>query len=99
MPSFDKPPTPPPSEDICDRPVANLRTIQFRKLIDRDPDELDKLIAACEQVGFFYLDLVSGNVASQMLDNHEALSSIMANWFAQDLSVKMKTPTISNSHG
>ncbi|KAF4835782.1 hypothetical protein CGCTS75_v002383 [Colletotrichum tropicale] len=45
------------SELYRDVPKADLRTIKFESLFDKDHDSLEALIKACETDGFFYLDL------------------------------------------
>lgn len=79
-------------------PLAELRTINFAKLMDRSSDEMAKLVLACQEVGFFYLDLTFGG-ASDMLQNHDELLDIMKAWFFQDLETKLATETVSASHG
>ncbi|KAG8170160.1 hypothetical protein KVR01_000905 [Diaporthe batatas] len=79
-------------------PLATLRTITFANLLDRDPIEMTKLIRACEEVGFFYLKLTCPG-SQNILQNLEELSSTMREWFSQDEDTKLKTATISNSHG
>ncbi|KAK6857638.1 hypothetical protein PG995_006465 [Apiospora arundinis] len=79
-------------------PVASLRTIDFSKLIDRDSMEMTKLILACQEVGFFYLDLSSSG-CENLLFNRDVVSGHMEQWFKQDKAEKAKTVTVSNSHG
>ncbi|KJZ77497.1 hypothetical protein HIM_03221 [Hirsutella minnesotensis 3608] len=83
----------------CDGPIANLRTISFYKLLDRESAELERLMSACREDGFFYLDLNAGSGGNDLLKNHEDVSDIMKGWFARSVEEKLKTPTISNSHG
>lgn len=40
-----------------DVPKADLRTIRFADLFDKEQDALEALLQACEGDGFFYLDL------------------------------------------
>ncbi|KAK6826141.1 hypothetical protein PG987_013635 [Apiospora arundinis] len=79
-------------------PVASLRTIDFSKLIDRDAMEMTKLILACQEVGFFYLDLSSSG-CENLLFNRDVVSGHMEQWFNQDKAEKAKTVTVSNAHG
>lgn len=60
--------------------------------------ELTKLICACTEVGFFYLDLTPSS-AGKMLRNLNELQSVMEEWFAQSRETKLETETVSNSHG
>ncbi|GKZ28429.1 hypothetical protein AbraIFM66950_007097 [Aspergillus brasiliensis] len=89
--------TPRPAEYL-DVPTADLSTIQFIKLFDKDQSELKKLITACENDGFFYLDLQHGGSEKFWSDLYE-IDSITKKWFSQPEHVKLKTPTVSLSHG
>jgi isopenicillin N synthase-like dioxygenase len=80
-------------------PLAKLDTITFSKLLDRNPGQISKLISACENVGFFYLD-ISDQYSATMLRNLEGVNSAMREWFAQPDAVKRKELAISMaSHG
>jgi isopenicillin N synthase-like dioxygenase len=80
-------------------PIAQIDTITFSKLLDRDPQQTNKLVSACENVGFFYLDISDVHSAT-MLRNLDALNLIMKDWFAQPASVKRKELAVSMaSHG
>jgi isopenicillin N synthase-like dioxygenase len=80
-------------------PLANLDTITFSKLLDRNPEQVSKLLSACENVGFFYLD-ISDQYSATMLENLEGVNRAMREWFAQPESVKRKYLAISMaSHG
>ncbi|OJJ65685.1 hypothetical protein ASPBRDRAFT_139561 [Aspergillus brasiliensis CBS 101740] len=89
--------TPRPAE-YRDVPTADLSTIQFIKLFDKDQSELKKLITACENDGFFYLDLQHGGSETFWSDLFE-IDSITKKWFSQPEHVKLMTPTVSLSHG
>ena len=78
--------------------IAKLRTIPFSALFKRDEKELVNLLQACEQEGFFYLDLCD-NGSRKMLGDLGEISGIMKDWFAQPLESKLKTETVSNVHG
>lgn len=45
----------PPFPD--DVPTAPLLRLSLAKLIDRDAEEINRFVRACEDLGFFYLDL------------------------------------------
>ncbi|KAH7381965.1 hypothetical protein BKA64DRAFT_697724 [Cadophora sp. MPI-SDFR-AT-0126] len=80
-------------------PIAQLDTVVFSKLLDRDPEQIKKLISSCEKDGFFYLD-ISDQYSAKMLKTFEELSSTMKQWFAQPTEVKLKEFAISMaSHG
>ena len=81
------------------QPLAKLDTVTFSKLLDRDPEQISKLMSACEHVGFFYLD-ISDRYSAPMLKNLEGVTSVMRDWFAQPDTVKRKELAISMaSHG
>ncbi|KAH9834712.1 gibberellin 20-oxidase [Teratosphaeria destructans] len=56
------------------------------------------MIAAAEDVGFFYLDLTDQGSAN-MLYNLEVLTSIMRIWFARPEREKRNVPTTTKAHG
>ncbi|RGP61347.1 hypothetical protein FLONG3_10581 [Fusarium longipes] len=77
---------------------ANLHVLSFSSLLNGDKSELANLLSACEDHGFFYLDLrdeESGKILQQL----EATWEIMKPWFSQPLEEKLKTKTISDAHG
>lgn len=80
-------------------PKANLDTVVFSKVLDRDPETMKTIISACENVGFFYLD-ISDQYSATMLNNLDKLNSVMKDWFAQTTEAKRKELAISMaSHG
>lgn len=86
-------------DEYSGRPTAQLDTIVFTKLLDRDPEQVRKLMSACENVGFFYLD-ISDHYSASMLNNLENLNAVMRKWFAQPEAKKRKELAISMaSHG
>ncbi|KAJ5059940.1 hypothetical protein J3E74DRAFT_291569 [Bipolaris maydis] len=67
-------------------PLAKLDTITFSKLLDRNPEQISKLMAAL--------------LTATMLDNLDGVNLAMRAWFAQPESVKRKYLAISMaSHG
>ena len=90
MPSTTEP-NPGPEE-------ANLRVLSFSSLLNGDKSELANLLSACEEHGFFYLDLRDWE-SGRMLQQLEATWRIMKQWFDQPLGEKLKTETISDAHG
>ena len=81
------------------KPLAQLDTITFSKLLDRNPEQISKLMSACEKVGFFYLD-ISDQYSATMLRNLEGVNSAMREWFDQPVAIKRKQLAISMaSHG
>ncbi|KAJ0269944.1 hypothetical protein Brms1b_010657 [Colletotrichum noveboracense] len=77
---------------------ANLHTLNFRSLVNKDEKSLSTLLSACENHGFFYLDLRDWESGS-MLKNYESAGQIMKQWFNQPLEEKLRTETISDAHG
>ncbi|KAI0913822.1 hypothetical protein F4823DRAFT_640362 [Ustulina deusta] len=80
-------------------PVAQLNTVVFSKILDRDPEQMKSLMTAIQTVGFFYLDL-SDKYSEGMLNNLKRCSSVMKDWFSQPNAVKSQYKTVSMaSHG
>ncbi|KAF5516746.1 hypothetical protein CGCS363_v000220 [Colletotrichum siamense] len=78
------------SELYRDVPKADLRTIKFESLFDKDHDSLEALIKACETDGFFYQDLQATGSEKFWKDLKE---------IDESTEVKLKTPTVSLAHG
>ncbi|KAF9770290.1 hypothetical protein IL306_012192 [Fusarium sp. DS 682] len=77
---------------------ANLHTLNFCSLLNGDKTEQANLLSACEDHGFFYLDLRDWE-SGKMLKTLEATWAIMKPWFDQPLEEKLNTETISDAHG
>ena len=77
---------------------ANLHVLSFSSLLHGNKTELANLLSACEDHGFFYLDLRDWE-SGRMLQKLEATWQIMKEWFDQPLEEKLKTETISDAHG
>ncbi|KAK2603584.1 hypothetical protein QQS21_004264 [Conoideocrella luteorostrata] len=77
---------------------ATLQVLNFQSLLTGDKTEQAKLLSACEDLGFFYLDLRSWEAGS-MLQKIDDLWQVMVPWFEQPLDEKSKTETISDAHG
>lgn len=69
--------------------TAHLETLSFAKLASKDQTELTRLLNACQQQGFFYLDLAESN-ASQRLDDRLKALSVTKEWFDRPIEEKMK---------
>ncbi|KAE8137268.1 hypothetical protein BDV38DRAFT_293023 [Aspergillus pseudotamarii] len=78
--------------------VANLHTVKFAPLLDRNETELAKLVEACEKDGFFYLDLCDKG-AERLFQNLEEVSDLVKKWMTQPREQKCRTVTTSLSHG
>ena len=68
--------------------VAQLCTISFTKLVDKDPSEQEKLLTAVENDGFFYLDLLSPD-SKNLLEDYDQALSITSAWFDRPLEFKL----------
>lgn len=89
---------PSPLKDGKPVTCAELPTISFNKLVDRDSKELAKLLAAGEKEGFFYLDLTKVE-SKGLYDDYEGVLAIMKTWFNQPLEEKTKYDYGSDTQG
>jgi len=78
--------------------TANLNTITFDNLFDKDEAELKRLVQSCEQEGFFYLDLQSAASQKFWVDLYN-IDNTTKKWFQQPIEKKLETPTVSLAHG
>lgn len=69
--------------------TAYLETLSYAKLAGKDQNELSRLLKACQQQGFFYLDLV-GFSASQALEDRQKALAETKEWFDRPTEEKMK---------
>ncbi|KAJ8125823.1 hypothetical protein O1611_g7815 [Lasiodiplodia mahajangana] len=69
--------------------TAYLQTLNLAKLASKDADELAKLLDACQNQGFFYLDPSSYEAAKPLEDRVKALS-FTKEWFDRPMEEKMK---------
>ena len=76
---------PPFPEDI---PTAPLHRLSLSKLLTHDPPEVQRLMRASEQIGFFYLDLQDSEHGRGLLDDADALFGVGEELFALDLHEK-----------
>lgn len=87
----------PQSEGVSN--TAELQTVNFAKILDKDEAEIRRLTSACENYGFFYLDLTD-RACSRVIDDLHQLKQIMTSWFSQPTEKKIReTETLSNAHG
>lgn len=77
---------------------ANLHTLNFVSLLNKDEKSLSTLLSVCDNYGFFYLDLRNYD-SGTMLKNYETAGQVVKKWVNQPLEEKLKTETISDSHG
>ena len=78
-----------PLKDDKSFTCAQLRTLSFDKLVNRDDQELAILLAAGEKDGFFYLDLTKPE-SKGLYDDYKGVLSVMATWFDQPIESKSK---------
>jgi len=71
-----------------DIPIAPLLRLSFHKLLNRDPAEVDRCIRACEDLGFFYLDLRGDG--ESLLRDADALFGVGEELLALPLEEKKK---------
>ncbi|KAF9482691.1 2OG-Fe-II oxygenase family oxidoreductase [Pholiota conissans] len=77
---------------------ASLETIDFSRLVDKDPAEQLKLLALSVKDGFFYLDL-QGPRIKKILEDKENVMRMMEWYFALPLEEKMKDDRHTHTHG
>lgn len=81
-----------------DVPVAELKTIDFEKLLSNEPDEVERLLKCCQDEGFFYLDL-RGIDGRRTLDDQQRLLSLMARFFHSSFDEKNEIGLPEQKHG
>lgn len=67
-----------------------LLRISLEKLLDHNDGEIQRLINACEDNGFFYLDVQNAGSYSSIMDDVHKLFMIGDEFFALDLRDKLK---------
>ncbi|KAF3035683.1 hypothetical protein E8E12_005279 [Didymella heteroderae] len=96
MPHSDHSPSPQPSEAFADLPpfpdnvpTAPLLRISLSKLLASDADEQQRCWRACQELGFFYLDL-RGNDGEMLLGDADNLFALMKTFYDLPVSEKVK---------
>lgn len=79
--------TPPFPEDMQ---TAPLLRISLEKLLSNDKDELNRLCNACEEIGFFYMDLRGTHNGNNILGSADRLFAIEQELFDLSLEEKQK---------
>jgi len=69
--------------------TAHLETLSYAKLVGKDQTELTRLLTACQQQGFFYLDLAESSASQALEDRQKALTETKE-WFDRPTEEKMK---------
>lgn len=96
MPHSDHSPSPPRSDASTDLPAfpdnvptAPLLRISLAKLLNEDANEQERCWQACQELGFFYLDL-AGSHGEALLSDADALFSLMKTFYDLPVEVKVK---------
>ena len=66
--------------------LATLHKIAYQKILDNDPEELSRMLKACQTHGFFYLDIQG---ASPLLDLYPDLMTLTERYFDQPVENKL----------
>ncbi|KAF2749359.1 Clavaminate synthase-like protein [Sporormia fimetaria CBS 119925] len=79
-------------------PVWSMQTISYAALLSQDPAEIDKVLNACLEEGYFYLDLNSIDGRRMLSDRADTLS-LMERFFSAPLEKKNEFGLISSHLG
>ena len=79
-------------------PVWPMRTIDYGLLLSQDPAEVDKVVDACLEDGYFYLDL-QGIDGRRMLADHQETLKLMKRFFDAPIEAKNEFGLISSHLG
>lgn len=79
-------------------PVWGMQTLDYGALLSHDPSEIDKLVNACIEEGYFYLDLRGIDGRRMLADQKETLS-LMKRFFDAPIEVKNEFGLISSHLG
>lgn len=93
-PSQSFPNLPPFPDDV---PTAPLLRLSLASLLARDPTELSRFTAACEDIGFFYLDLSTCDAGTAILADADKLFGVGEALFDLPVEEKVKYD-FSKSH-
>lgn len=78
----------PPFPD--DVPTAPLIRLSLDKLLRHDEEEVHRFCNACEDLGFFYLDLRDADTGASILSEADKLFNVGEELLALDLAEKRK---------
>lgn len=70
--------------------TAPLLRLSLEKLLANDKAETQRLFQACEEIGFFYLNLQDSQTGSSLLKDADKLFQVGENLFDLDLAEKQK---------
>lgn len=76
--------------------IAPLSSIDLGRLQNGDADETQRLLKACRQHGFFYLDLTCDET---LIRDWRSLLDLMTKYFNLPLEDKMRHSRSSDTHG
>ncbi|KAF2690650.1 Clavaminate synthase-like protein [Lentithecium fluviatile CBS 122367] len=79
-------------------PVWPCPTINYGQLLSQDPAELDKVLKACLEEGYFYLDLQNID-GRRMLDDQQETLKLMHRFFEAPIELKNEFGLISSHLG
>ncbi|KAM3429501.1 hypothetical protein MY4824_008233 [Beauveria thailandica] len=79
-------------------PVWSMPTINYGLLLSQDPSEVDKVVNACKEEGYFYLDL-QGIDGRRMLSDQQETLKLMKRFFDAPLEAKNEFGLISSHLG
>ncbi|PYI01908.1 Clavaminate synthase-like protein [Aspergillus sclerotiicarbonarius CBS 121057] len=84
-----------------DVPTAPLLRLSLSKLQSHDVAETHRLLQACEDIGFFYLDLQDTNIGTNLLTLADELFSLGEHLFSLSLDEKQKYDfaSLNSYHG
>lgn len=68
-------------------PVYPMEVIDFSKLLSQEPVEIERLVRACQDAGYFYLDL-RGIDGRRMLEDQQDTLKLMYRFFDAPLEAK-----------
>ena len=69
-------------------PTAPLLRLSLSSLLNRDPNEISRFIRACEDLGFFYLDLQECELGDKLQAEADELFGVGEELFALPVEVK-----------
>ncbi|KAH6613543.1 hypothetical protein B0J18DRAFT_58734 [Chaetomium sp. MPI-SDFR-AT-0129] len=79
-------------------PVWSMKTIDYGLLLSQDPAEVEKVVKACLEEGYFQLDLDSID-GRGVLDNREEVLKLMNRFFAAPIEAKNEYGLIDSHLG
>jgi isopenicillin N synthase-like dioxygenase len=79
-------------------PVYPMQTISYSSLLSQDPSEIDRVLRACLDDGYFYLDLTSLD-GRHILSSKDTTLSLMNRFFSAPLAQKNEFGLVSSHLG